>query len=228
MTTERARFINSGTTPPIGWIYGVEHEGTKFDFQAPMKSGLMKQLRDWYRAKELEWPGDAEMSARIEHFICVRGPKGFCVGGPNNLPVPYLSVSMIRDGTRLLVRRLFNRVDFFVDQQEADRRAKICANCPKNLRGICVSCVGNEFFDIFGWFIRAGKKTPYDSILGTCSVCRCLLRAKAWVSMATLGELSKHTYPENCFLYGSPAHVPGPPAEDQKNEAEEILKYPAP
>ena len=221
MTEPRARFISRNTTPPVGWIYEETLDGEKFTFQSPMQTGLMKQLKDWYAAKKLEWPGEPEMRARIEHFICQRLPKGFCHGGPDQPAVPYLSRSMIRDATRLIAGRLFNRKDFFVEQAEAERRAKICANCNQNLHGICTSCAGSEFFDIFGWFIRAGKKTPYDSALDTCAICKCLLRVKPWISMSTLSELSRHEYPEHCWLHGTPADLSkpkdaAPPAEAEK------------
>lgn len=224
MSTERARFISHGTTPPVGWIYSIVHDGTRYQFQSPMKHGLMRQLRDWYRSKELEWPGDEEMSARIEHHICQYCPKGFCSGGPDRPRVPYLSMSGIRDGTRLILNRLFNRKDFMVPQEEAERRAVVCANCPNNLHGICTGCVGNEFMDIFGWFLRQGRKTQLDSVLDTCSVCGCLLKAKVHVSNETLFELSKHHYPPNCWLHGTPACLP----EDPKNEAEEEYQDPTP
>ena len=205
---KRAKFIMSGTTPPVGWVYEIVHEDVKYRFQSPMRHGLFLQLRQWYSAKGLEWPGDAEMTARVEHHICQLCPPGFCEGGPNRPAVPYLSVAMIRDGTKLLLRRLFARKEFMVPQEEANRRAKICANCQENLRGICTSCMGNEFVEVFGWFLRAGRKTPYDIALGVCSVCGCILAAKVHVAQSTLNELSKHTYPPNCFMYGTPAHVP--------------------
>lgn len=211
MTEPRARFISRNTTPPVGWIYEETLDGEKFIFQSPMQTGLMKQLKDWYAAKKLEWPGEPEMRARIEHFICQRLPKGFCHGGPDQPAVPYLSARMIRDGTRLLLQRLFRGKDFLVPQEEANRRAKICANCPQSLSGICTSCMGNEFFDIFGWFLRAGRKTPYDAGLGVCAICGCLLTAKVHVSSETLFELSRHTYTPNCWLYNTPAHLPKKP-----------------
>ena len=68
--------------------------------------------------------------------------------------------------------------------------------------------MGNEFFDIFGWLLRANRKTPYDAALEVCAVCGCLLTAKVHISNDTLFELSKHTYPENCFMFGTPAHIP--------------------
>lgn len=209
MTTKnpRAKFIHPGSTPPVGWVYELEHEGNKYFFQSPMWLGLKDQLRNWYSAKELEWPGDAEMRARVEHHICQLVPKGFCAGGPNRPKVSFLSASAIRDATRLFMTSLFRGKGNLVPQEEADRRAKICANCPLNLHGICTSCMGNEFQDIFRWLIARGRRTPYDSVLDTCSVCGCLLKAKVHIPIEELSKLKKHTYPKNCWLHDTPCHV---------------------
>lgn len=207
MTKPRAKFIHPSSTPPIGWVYELEHDGQKYTFQSPMRLGLMQQLRDWYRAKELDWPGDEEMKQRVEDYICQLVPKGFCTGGPDQPTVPFLSVSAIRDATRLFMNRLFRGEDILVPQEEADRRAKICANCPRNLHGICTSCMGNEFQDIFRWLVARNRKTPYDSVLDTCQVCGCLLKAKTHVSIEELSKLEKRTYPSNCWLHNTPCHV---------------------
>jgi len=33
------------------------------------------------------------------------------------------------------------------------------------------------------------------------------------VQQSTLNELSRHTYPENCWLHGTPAHIPAKETE---------------
>ena len=207
MTTSRASFIHPSSTPPIGWVYEIEHEGNKYNFQSPMRLGLMQQLRQWYAAKGLEWPGDEEMKQRVEHYICQLVPKGFCKGGPDSPRVPFLSVAAIRDATRLFMSSIFKGSGALVPQEEANRRAKICANCPKNLHGICTSCASNEFQDIFRWFVAKGRKTPYDSVLDTCSVCGCLLKAKVHIAIEDLEKLQKHSYPSNCWLHNTACHV---------------------
>lgn len=204
--SDRAIFISKGTTPPVGWVYEIEYEGESFTFQAPMRQGLMQQLFAWYRAKEMEWPGDTEMSARVEHYICQLCPKGFCRGGPNEPAVPFLSISSIRSATRLLYERMFKGDDIFVDQKETDRRAQICANCPKNLHGICTGCAGNQFQDMFQEIMRKGRKSQYDNALDTCAVCGCLLRVKVLIKQEVLDKLPKHTYPDNCWIAGTAAH----------------------
>jgi hypothetical protein len=203
-TEDRARFVNSGTTPPCGYVYETELAGVKFRFQAPMRVGMMKQLRDWHRDKGLEWPGDAEMSARLEEYICGLVPDGFCTGGPDHRPsVKFLSAGSIRAATRLIADRLFKGKSRLVAPEEAERRAKICANCPSNLHGICTSCAGNEFQDLFVWFLRQGRKTTYDSVLDTCATCGCLLRAKVHIGIEDMARLEKREYPENCWAHNT-------------------------
>lgn len=224
MSSERAKFINSGTTPPIGWVYAVVHEGVRYPFQSPMKHGLMKQLRSWYSAKQLDWPGDTEMVARVEAYICQRLPKGFCTGGKDT-GIKILSVKGIRDSTRGFAYKALRHPDkYLVSMDEASRRAQVCANCKSNLHGICTSCAGNEFMDLFAMYERAGRTTPYDSVLDTCESCGCLIKTKVHISMDLLALTRKHHYPENCWLHGTPACLP----EETKNEAEDEYQDPVP
>jgi len=204
---KRPRFLHPSSSPPIGWVYELEHEGAKYRFQSPMRIDLMDQLRKWYSSKKLEWPGDSEMRKRVEEYICQLVPKGFCVGGPDKPRVPFLSAASIRDATRLFLSRVFKGKGMLVPPEEANRRAIICGNCPSNLHGICTSCAANEFQDIFRWFIQQGRSTPYDSILDTCHVCGCLLKAKVHMTIEELSQLEKHTYPPNCWLHNTPCHV---------------------
>ncbi len=209
MSNERPSFVQSGVTPPCGWLYEFEHEGEVFTFQASMRVDLFQQLRSWYGKKKLEWPGDKEMTARVEEYICARVPLGFCKGGKDRPHTPMFSVQSIRAATQLFTSRMFKGDDFFVSQDEANRRALTCANCKFNTHGFCVSCAGSGVQDLFVSFVRAGRKTEYDNVLDVCKVCGCLLRCKVLVSMDILKELPKPKggYPSNCWLHGSPADI---------------------
>jgi len=206
-SAQRMSFAHPGSVPPIGYMYEETLEGEVFSFQASTKTDMVRVIREWYTAKQLEWPGDKEMSARVEHFICERIPDGFCKGKGGKKGFLF-STPRIRDATRLFMKRLMHRKGMLVPPEEADRRAKICANCPANMHGICTSCAGNEFQDIFRWFIQQGRTTPYDRVLDTCTVCGCLLKAKVHVDIEHLAQLQPHTYPENCWLFNTPCHVP--------------------
>lgn len=189
----------------MDYIYEIAHEGEVFSFQSFTRASMMQQLRGWYASKQVPWPGDSEIDARLENFICQFTPPGFCIGpGPK---VPRLSVSKIRDTTRLIVARLIKGEKVLVEPEEATRRAKICGNCPKNLHGICTSCMSSEFQDVMRHLLTRNRETKYDSILDTCSVCGCLLKAKVHISIDELAKTQKHTYPENCWMHGTACHV---------------------
>lgn len=210
MTKPRARFHHRTSVPPIGYVYEIIHDGASFTFQGHSMEQLLRQLKVWYYSKEVEWPGDGEMEARVQEFICKYVPPGFCTGGTDMPKVPFLSTPAIRDGTRLIIKRMVKGKKALVPPEEAERRARICANCPQNLHGICTSCAGNEFQDLFQWFVSRGRRTTVDSVLDTCYTCGCLLKAKVHVDLEVLKTLEKHSYPSNCWLHGTECHVDPP------------------
>lgn len=69
----------------------------------------------------------------------------------------------------------------FVSQDEAERRAGICVNCPFNatLQFSCGACMGAVLTLIHG--IIGKRKTSYDDRLGACLVCSCSLKAAVHV-----------------------------------------------
>lgn len=86
-----------------------------------------------------------------------------------------------------------------VDQSEAERRASICASCPKNV----------EIHGCGGCFKLAAKvkrvigdaKTSYDSDLQGCEVCACSLQAKVWLpTKAMAGSRKKEDFPSHCWI----------------------------
>ena len=69
----------------------------------------------------------------------------------------------------------------FVSQEEAERRASICASCPNNGNlqfgcGACMSTVLQLLHAIIG-----KRKTSRDSELGACLVCSCSLKVSVHV-----------------------------------------------
>jgi hypothetical protein len=74
--------------------------------------------------------------------------------------------------------------DPFVTQEEADRRAAICASCEFNadLGFSCGACA-DRLFQMLGQIFRAPRKTPYDIHLGGCAICSCALKVAVWVPL---------------------------------------------
>jgi hypothetical protein len=96
----------------------------------------------------------------------------------------------------------------FVSQEEANRRAKICAGCYLNIRvqgcGVC-----GQLLDLV-----LDRKTDYDSMLQNCAVCKCFNQAQVHFSMTALdkadSEWKQSHYPkEFCWKsHQSPNYQP--------------------
>ena len=127
---------------------------------------------------ELEdgWEADAE------DRLCRVLPPGLCQYEDGGTPQTYLNARFdlgdLARGTQMLVE-IATHPDPLVDEEEADRRAGICASCPANVNvSGCMGCV--PIADLVSK-VRGAKKTKADSVLKHCAVCRCALRAMVWV-----------------------------------------------
>lgn len=74
-----------------------------------------------------------------------------------------------------------------VDQDEANRRAAICAACPANVTpGNCLSCANSgKAAAIVGVFVGE-RKTPYDATLQACQFCGCFNKVQVWFPLTDL------------------------------------------
>lgn len=85
-----------------------------------------------------------------------------------------------------------------VSQEEAERRASICAKCPRNTQftrpcgGLC------EELRVATESIIGSKGTSLDGKLESCSVCKCHLKSKVWVPLEIL---QRHDSPEHQAEY---------------------------
>jgi hypothetical protein len=92
-----------------------------------------------------------------------------------------------------------------VDQATADKRAKICVECPKNVEGSWYTVAPAELIrNTLSARSELKLQTPYDESLKSCDVCKCLLRLKAWVPLHFIKD---HTpanvmaeFPPNCWI----------------------------
>jgi hypothetical protein len=71
----------------------------------------------------------------------------------------------------------------FVSQEEAEKRAAICANCPMNttLQFSCGACMGAVITLLSS--VLGNRKTEQDNELGACLVCSCSLKAAVHVPL---------------------------------------------
>lgn len=71
------------------------------------------------------------------------------------------------------------------DQEEAERRAAICAGCPYNvtLSFGCGACMSTVLAAIKG--LLGKRATTQDKKLGACGICSCSLKASVWFPAST-------------------------------------------
>lgn len=90
-----------------------------------------------------------------------------------------------------------------VGQEEADRRAAICAACPMNkdrVTEFCVSCATRGLVSAANQFLTS-KHTPSDPALNHCGVCQCDLKMKVWCPKEPMDEPEyRSQWPEHCWM----------------------------
>jgi len=116
-------------------------------------------------------------------------------------PPPTLSISSALSFIRFVAKRGFNRD--VVSTQEADRRAEICARCPK--AAVLVGCgMCREAVRAVAGAPRKEYDFGEDEIgmrkIG-CSACGCFLEVKVWMPDKYLEEeAGKHDWWEHCWV----------------------------
>ena len=190
----RLRYKSSS---PPGGLYFYEVPETGAYFERPVFDQLVFLIRDHYTANSIAIPEN--LAALIENFMCLRMPASVCTGTmePDAKVFRAVTVPQIRDYTRLLFEKATNPGTFFVSPEEAERRAGICANCPLNAKAICTTCNGLKKYAAK---FLANRKTSWDTQLGVCALCGCMLQAKVHVSKEALALTQDHDYPPNCWL----------------------------
>lgn len=195
------RFISPMTVPPGGKYffevaalrdYGIAlPDGVTAKFEFPSMDGLLHQVKKYLRSNNIPVPEN--LTLLVTDYICRSVPLGFCYGESELGRVRFISSSQIAEGTKLIWQKArMPKGEFYVTQEEAERRAKICADCPMNLHGICTSCT-SSLSDTLSRLI-ANRSTPYDDFLDTCALCACGLRAKVHVSLKALAQTQKWAY----------------------------------
>lgn len=171
----------SRTKPPRGgfWIYTHPISGTKF--RASQLNAILVSIRK--HEEDNGYP--IQSNSEIESQLCVNHPFS-CSENPPVAP-RRLHLSDIVHGTKVIAS--FKRAGSpLVDQEEAERRAGICINCPRNVdyakpcSGIC-----QELVDLVKSLV-GGAATKYDSMLKACDICGCANAAQVHVPIEFLSK----------------------------------------
>lgn len=184
-------------TPPGGWRYTQQESGLVV--QSATYSSLVQKVMTHRKANGYVIEDDVER--HIQDQIC-RSLSGkaqikFCDTG-----IPSPASRRIRLSE--VVKFLTSAVQWLgagapmVSQEEADRRAAICADCPWNVHVYgCAAChaLSERTVDLLG-----DKRTSSDAHLKACGICGCSNRAQAWLPLdVLLSDSGNLEYPGHCW-----------------------------
>jgi hypothetical protein len=192
--------------PPGGWRYRETETG--FEFKAATLGSLV-DLVAAHRASNKLQPGNPR--AEIQAYVCAQLPVGSedCVGeleaGDEVADIALKTEFTMDDVKRFLVaaKEALGRKGL-VKQEEADRRAGICASCPLNQSvGGCWTCRG-----LAEWIFRliGTRVTAHASRLRQCGSCGCNIKAKVWLPLDVARKVSEgYKFPSWCWIKNDPA-----------------------
>jgi hypothetical protein len=177
--------------PPGGWW--CEWHGLTIHGGA--KTELMDRCIAHNVSQGIPIPLDIEW--QVEDAICKRMP-------PNSRDCSLRGAARIQIDASMVKRFLLSLLAWFakgfqfVPQEEADRRASICVECPLQADAPgCWGCKG------IGWLvnkIKGDRTTPYDVRLKSCSVCGCYNPVQVHVPLDVLQGVSGDLeYPGHCW-----------------------------
>lgn len=163
------------------------------------RDGWLLEIEKFAKDNNIELPEGWQADA--EDRLCRVLPPGWCKYEDGGTPQTYLEarfqVGDLAHGTNALIE-IVSTPDALVDQEEAERRARICASCPANVAiNGCYSCYA--IADMI-MKVKGARKTAADAALKGCAVCRCSTRAMVWVKGELLESITTEAQKEQYRL----------------------------
>ena len=184
-----------GIIPPGGFVF--DENGTRIEGHS-YQSLAENLLR--YRIDNRLPVGDP--LKEIVERVCAQHPH-FCSAHtpPLQGALPSLAGHVAGWMSRLYASlRASNIEHAFVGQEEAQRRAEICAGCPNNVNwktgcGSCASATENE-----GFTFRAGRRTVGEERLQGCHIVGQENRTAVWLkSPPPVTPAEREAFPTHCW-----------------------------
>lgn len=187
-------FVNkTDATPNGGWRY--THPVTGMKFGSIVYGVLLTLVQKHCKANNL--PFDL---ATFEDELCKQAHNGGnCAEGTKEYPVQPKRTTIDDAASFISVAKEWMKDRDFVPQEEAERRAEICAACPENQQiagcSACRNLVG-RLTQLLGQ-----RRTKQDSKLQGCRVCGCSNVAQVHVPLDALakGINPDMVFPDHCW-----------------------------
>lgn len=183
----------SYATPPGGWkciCPGTEvevHGGDFFDLVSNCHDTLV----------HLGLPSPLDLTARVQDAICRSLPANSNACKPSKPTKQKITIAAVWRFLNTLKGWFGNGMQP-VSQEEADRRAVICKNCPMQVE--VAGCWGCKGIGAFVQLLKKNNKTEAEPWLKTCGVCGCYNAVQVWVPKDVLDRASGDMeYPEHCW-----------------------------
>ncbi len=196
------RLLDQNAVPPadnLGRYFRYTDEDTGYTVAARTHADWIYGAKLHRQSNNLPVPPDFE--SKMESQLCDQLPPGWCNRAPDEGWVnTRFSWQDIANGMKAFGDLMFGGFQF-VPQEEADRRARICATCYLNqpVPG-CSTCRKITEF-IHGDV--ANQKTEWDHKLQACSICHCALQVAVHYPMDALEKVSNPAhqalYPPHCW-----------------------------
>lgn len=184
------RLRNAALVPPGGFGYREPVTGMLFDGQS--LSETVRLITAHRAANGIPRTSEEEVQADVEDQICKRVGHEWCRNMNAEKWGFRLDWDTIKAGTKTLATEAIRTIsgeEPWCSQEEAERRAAICAKCFANQRG--GECLGCGFMDLVRGVIAetcSGHSTKSDSLIQSCQVCGCLLKCKVHYPAAVLAS----------------------------------------
>lgn len=177
------RLRNKLLTPPGGWRFEDPDTGFKFSGYSTFRE-LLNHVRNYRLQNKLTVPSG--IAALIECWLCEQ-PKMERYCREEGDVVTRRTVRQYASGAIAASKVIVSR-DGISSQEEAERRAIICVNCPHNKLNKEHSRLRRYSDNFVKWAIGSFRKTSLDDKLFSCEVCSCPLRAKVHTAIKIVRE----------------------------------------
>lgn len=196
-----ARLRHPNSAPPGNWTYRQKETGCVITSDNLM--GLVLKVRQ-HRAYKGLGPTDVPtVRMEIEQQICTRLNEEHCIPEPGDGWVPVRDSAHIRLSDILAFSKTmlewFSKGLALVPMKEAERRRKICVDCPLNRQPSGCKCGA-----LYRMIAATVPKERQFEDVHVCGVCQCSLKAKVNLPMEVIETGTKGRnlqFPVHCWQH---------------------------